>query len=71
MIITRIFFPLESEYQPSYMASIVPAILLHFLHTWRADAGSTENAGAIFSRPTRMQEVRKMQEQFSAELIIY
>jgi len=53
------------------MASIVPAILLHFLHTWRADAGSAENAGAIFSRPTRMQEVRKMQEQFSAELIIY
>ena len=35
----------------NYMARIVPTILLHFLHPWRSDVGSAENAWSNF-QPT-------------------
>ncbi len=33
---------------PTHMARIVPTILLHFLHPWRSDVGSVENARSNF-----------------------
>ncbi len=34
----------RSGFLPTHMARIVPTILLHFLHPWRSDVGSAENA---------------------------
>jgi len=30
------------------MARIVPTIILHYLHPWRENVGSAENAGSNF-----------------------
>ena len=38
----------RSNFQPTTMARIVPTILLHFLHPWRSDVGSAENARSDF-----------------------
>ncbi len=37
-----------SNFQPTHMARIVPAILLHFLHPWRLDVASAEKASSDF-----------------------
>ena len=50
------------------MARIVPTILLHFLHPWRSDVGSAENAGAIF--PLNTKRDRNTVELTGAEIII-